>query len=128
MKTFAASKPVARLGTARRGISLFGLLFWVVLLGSLFLVGLKVFPTYTEYVTIKKMVNKAAAEGGTTVPEIRAAFQRQQDVEFGITSIKATDLDITKENDKVVVRFAYDKEIELVEPVYLLIKYSGQSK
>lgn len=128
MRTFAARRPAARLGAARRGISLFGLLFWLVLLGSIFLVGLKVFPTVTEYTTIKRMVNKAAADGGSTVAEIRASFQRQNDVEFGVTSIKATDLDITKENDKVVVRFAYDKEIELMDPVYLLIKYEGQSK
>lgn len=128
MKTFAARKPITRLGAARRGISLFGLLFWVVILGSIFLVGLKVFPTFTEYTTIKTMVNKAAADGGSTVQEIRASFERQQEVNFGITSIKASDLDITKENDKVVVRFAYNKEIELLDPVYLLIKYEGRSK
>jgi len=27
-----------------------------------------------------------------------------------------------------VIRFAYEKEIELFEPVYLLIKYAGRSK
>ena len=30
--------------------------------------------------------------------------------------------------DKVVIRFDYEKEIELASPVYLLIKYSGSSK
>jgi hypothetical protein len=35
---------------------------------------------------------------------------------------------VTKENDKVVLQFAYDKEIEIVKPVYLLIKYEGRSK
>ena len=38
------------------------------------------------------------------------------------------DLDITKENDKVVIRFAYNKELELIAPVYLLIKYEGRSR
>ncbi|MBI2733068.1 MAG: DUF4845 domain-containing protein [Aquabacterium sp.] len=45
-----------------------------------------------------------------------------------MTSIKAKDLDITKEDDKVVVKFAYDREIELMDPVYLLLKFHGQSK
>ena len=62
------------------------------------------------------------------MPEIRAAFERQKEIEYSITSITGKDLEITKENDKVVISFAYDKEIELMAPVYLLIKYEGRSK
>lgn len=112
----------------QRGVTLFGLLFWAILIGMLALVAMRVLPTMNEYFTILRAVNKVAREGGTTVPEIRAAFQRQQDIEYSITSIGAKDLAITKENDKVVVSFAYDKEIELAAPVYLLIKYEGRSK
>ena len=79
-----------------------------------------------EYFTIKRTVNKIATEG-TTVPEIRAAFEKQKDIEYSITSISSKDLQITKENDKIVVGFAYDKEVELLAPVYLLIKYQGRS-
>jgi hypothetical protein len=61
------------------------------------------------------------------VPEIRNAFERQKDIEYSITSISSKDLSITKENDKVVVSFAYDKEIELMKPVFLLIKFEGRS-
>jgi hypothetical protein len=35
---------------------------------------------------------------------------------------------VTKENDKVVVAFAYDKLIPIYGPVHLLIKYEGRSK
>ena len=62
------------------------------------------------------------------MPEIRAAFEQQKDIEYSITSITGKDLDITKENDKVVIRFAYDKEVELMSPVFLLIKYEGRSQ
>jgi len=41
--------------------------------------------------------------------------------------LSAKDLIITKENDRVVVAFAYDKEVELVKPVFLLIKFEGRS-
>ena len=67
------------------------------------------------------------ADGGNTVSGIRAAFERQKDVEYAIQSIGSKDLDITKENDRIVVRFAYDKEIEVMSPVFLLIKYEGRS-
>lgn len=110
------------------GITLIGLLFWAVLISSIALVLMKVFPAVTEYRTILSMVNKAAHEGGSTVPEIRAAFERSAAIEYGVTSLTSKDLDITKEDDKVVVKFAYDREIELVDPVYLVIKFKGQSK
>ncbi|MDP9043214.1 MAG: DUF4845 domain-containing protein [Pseudomonadota bacterium] len=112
----------------QRGVTLFGLLFWAVVVGMGALIGMKVLPTLNEFFTIQKAVNKIANEGLTTVPEIRAAFERTKDIEYSITSISAKDLNITKENDKVVIGFAYDKEVELVKPVYLLIKYEGRSK
>jgi hypothetical protein len=111
----------------QRGVSLFGLLFWAVVVGFVALLGMRVLPTVNEFLTIQKAVNKAALEGGNTVAGIRAVFERQKEVEYAIQSISSKELDITKENDHVVVRFAYDKEIEVMSPVFLLIKYEGRS-
>jgi hypothetical protein len=119
-------KPRVRSGRDQRGLTLFGLLFWAIVVGFLALLGMRVLPTLNEYFTIKRTVNKITSEG-TTVPEIRAAFERQKDIEYSITSISGKDLNITKENDKIVVSFAYDKEVELMKPVYLLIKFEGRS-
>ncbi len=112
----------------QRGISLLGLIFWGVVISALAAVVIKVFPVVTEYQTISRMVDKLAREGGSTVPEIRASFDKYKTVEYGIESIGAKDLEISKEDDKIVISFAYDKEVELVDPVYLLIKFKGQSK
>ena len=110
----------------QRGVTLFGLLFWAIIVGFLALIGMRVFPALNEYFTIKRAVNKIATEG-STVAEIRNAFEKQKDIEYSIVSISAKDLVITKENEKVVVSFAYDKEVELVKPVFLLIKFEGRS-
>lgn len=116
-------------GAARqRGITLFGLLSWAIVVGFVALVGMRVLPTMNEYFTIQRTVNKIATEGYATVPEIRNAFEKQKDIEYSITSISGKDLSITKENDRVVIGFAYDKEIELMQPVFILIKYEGRSK
>lgn len=112
----------------QRGITLLGLLMWAIVIGMIALVALRVLPTINEYLTIQRAVNRVASEGLSTVPEIRAAFERQKEIEYSISSIGGKDLQITKEDDKVVIRFAYEKEIELSSPVYLLIKYSGSSK
>ena len=111
----------------QKGFTLFGLLLWAIVIGFAALLIMRVLPTMNEYFTIQKAINKVAQGGATTVPEIRAAFQKQTDIEYSISSITAKDLKITKENDKVVISFAYDKEIELMKPVFLLIKYEGRS-
>lgn len=120
----------AKLASSRRqrGVTLFGLMFWAIVIGITALVVMRVLPTVNEYYTIQRAVDKIAREGGTTVPEIRASFEKQKQIEYSITSIGGKDLQVTKENEQVVVSFAYDKEIELVAPVYLLIKYEGRSK
>jgi hypothetical protein len=113
---------------AQRGVSLIGLLFWAIVVSSVALVAMKVLPALNEYFTIQRAVNKVAAENLTTVPEIRAAFEKQKEIEYSITSISGKDLQITKESERTVIRFAYDKEIELVQPVYLLLKFDGRSQ
>ena len=120
-----AQAPRAR---GQHGITLIGLLFWAMLISMAGLVTLRVLPTVNEYYTIRGAVDKVAKTGGNTVPEIRAAFDRYKNIEYSITTISGKDLQISKDNDRVVVSFAYDKEIELFGSVYLLIKYSGSSR
>ena len=113
---------------SQRGITLFGLLFWAIVIGVVSLVGMRIVPTSIEYFTIMKAINKVSGDpAATTVPQIRTSFDRQREID-AITSISGKDLAITKENEQVVVSFAYDSEIELFKPVYLLIKYEGRSK
>ena len=117
-----------RLGAStQRGVSLIGLMFWAIIIGFFGYVLVRVLPTLNEYFTIQKAVNKIAASNPASVGEIRAQFDKQKDIEYSISSISGKDLDITKENDRIVIRFAYDKELELMAPVYLLIKYEGRS-
>lgn len=119
----------ARFGRGRqRGLTLIGLLFWAIIIGFLGYVLVRTLPTINEFLTIQKAVNKIAAANPTTVGEIRTQFDKQKEIEYSISSISGKDLDITKENDKIVIRFAYDKELELIAPVYLLIKYEGRSR
>ncbi len=112
----------------QRGMGLFGLLFMLILIGAVVLVGLKVFPTVNEYLTIQRAVDRIALSGASSVQEVRTAFEATKAVEYSITSISGKDLQVTKQGDKIVIRFAYNVEIELIPPVFLLMKYEGRSK
>ncbi|MFO1326876.1 MAG: DUF4845 domain-containing protein [Rubrivivax sp.] len=100
---------------------------WAIVIGFIAYIVLRVFPTVNEYLTVKRAIDKIAAASPSTVAEVRAAFDRQRDIEYSISSITGKDLQITKENDKVVISVAYDKEIPLYGPVFLLIKYEARS-
>lgn len=112
---------------SQRGVTLFSLLFWAIVVGFVAYLVLRVFPTVNEYLTIKRTIDKVAASSPATVAEARAAFERQKDIEYAISTIGGKDLEVTKENDKVVIAFAYNKEIPIYGPVFLLIKYEGRS-
>jgi hypothetical protein len=112
----------------QRGITLFGLLFWAILVGFGGYLLVRTLPTVNEYFTIQRTVDKIAQSQPATVAEARQAFDKQKDIEYSIASISGKDLSITKENDRVVIGFAYEKEVPVVGPVYILIKYEGRSR
>lgn len=112
---------------SQRGLSLMGLVFLAVIIAFLATVLIKVVPTVQEYMAIRNTVRRITEGPSPTAAEIRAAFEKQKLIEYGITSISGRDLQIETSGDKLVVRFAYDKEIEIFDPVYLLIKYQGSS-
>jgi hypothetical protein len=109
----------------QRGVSFLGLVVMVALGVSIFIVGAKVVPTVIEHQAILKAIEKAKT--GNTVPEVRTIFDKAATID-DISSISGKDLDVSKNGDKVVVAFAYNKEIELFGPAFLLIKYTGRTK
>lgn len=112
----------------QRGITLFGLMFWALFFGFFGYVAVRVLPTINEYLTIQRTIEKIAASQPATVTEARTAFDRQKDIEYSITAVTGRDLNITKENDRVVISYAYDKVVPLWGPVNLLLKYEGRSR
>jgi hypothetical protein len=105
----------------QRGLTFIGLVLLVALAVAIFAIGGQSLPILMEYQAITKAANKAAAEGGT-VQEVRAIFDRAASID-NITSIKGTDLDVGKNNDRVTVGFNYSREIPLVGPAYLLYRF-----
>lgn len=109
----------------QRGFTFIGLLFVAIVVVVLGILTAKVVPTVIEYQAISKAAQRAA-ESGTTVAEIRASFDRSKAVDY-FEAVSGRDLLISKENDRIVVEFSYQKELHLVGPAYLLLKYAGRT-
>jgi sensor histidine kinase regulating citrate/malate metabolism len=108
----------------QRGATFLGMLFVAAMIGILFIVGAKVTPTVIEYQAILKAVN--TAKTGSTVAEVRSMFDKNQATGY-FDAITSKDLVIEKIADKHVISFAYQKEIALAGPAYLLLKYEGKT-
>ena len=109
----------------QRGLTFFGLLIVGIMVAYAGVILAQVAPTYIEFMAVQKAAQKAS--DGTTVAEVRAIFDKAATID-NITTITGKDLDIGKEGNRVVVSFAYVREIQLVGPAYLVMKYEGSSK
>src|SRR5262245_36850771 len=96
------------------GVSLMALILGSVVLIAIAMIGLKLAHSYLEFMNIKKAVVSIAAEkGGGSVADIRKAFDARAAVD-DITTIKGSDLEVTKEGGQIVINAAFRKEIPLV--------------
>ena len=111
------------------GVSLSGLIIGAVILIALAMLGLKLAPSYIEFFAIKKAVNAIASEkrGGASVAEVRKSFDARATID-DITTVKASDLEITKEGSDLVIKASYRKEIPLFANLGIYIEFNATSK
>jgi hypothetical protein len=115
-----------QLRSEQKGITFIGLLFIGGILAVTGVVFAQVVPTLIEFQAIHKAAKKAANEGGT-VTDVRASFDKAAAID-DIKSVAGKDINVTKNGDKVVVSFAYEREIHLAGPAWLTLKYEGSTK
>jgi hypothetical protein len=89
-------------------------------------VAFQAFPAYTEYFTVKKVLastmNKMAE--GTPPSEIRRQFDLVASADY-IESVKGRDIDIVRENNKLVAKAAWQRKIHIAGNAYLLLEFEA---
>ena len=106
-----------------QGVSIIGMMLVLLVFGVISVLAMKIVPTATEYMSIKRAI-LTAKEAGTSVREIETAFDRQASISY-IDSISGKDLEITKNGSEFEITFAYQKKIPLVGPASLILDYAG---
>ncbi|HVL35133.1 MAG TPA: DUF4845 domain-containing protein [Burkholderiales bacterium] len=111
-----------------QGISLGGLIVGLALLVVLALLGLRLLPAYLEYSNARSAIQSIARERQASTPaEIRRAFEARAAID-DVQSVKASDLDITKDGGEVVISFAYRREVPLFANVGVYIDFAASSR
>ena len=109
------------------GISLIGLIFWLVVLIVAALLGMKLVPAYIEYGTAKSAIEAIARDRSAGTPaEVRRAFESRAAID-NINVIKASDLDVTKQGNEMVIGFSYRKEVPLVANVGVYMDFAAST-
>jgi hypothetical protein len=108
------------------GLSLLGLIFLGVVLTFGAMLTMRLYPTVSEFMMIKRAVTKARNDG-MDPPSIRASFDRTAAID-DISSINGKDLQITSApGGGYRVEFAYEKRIPLFGPASLVLDYRGDA-
>ena len=108
------------------GVSLMSLIMGLFILVIVAIFGMKLVPSFLEYRTAKAAIEAIAAQAQSP-GDVRRLFDSRAAVD-DITSIKATDLEIGKEGNRMVISFEYRKEVPLFGPVGLYINYAADTR
>ena len=113
----------------QRGASLISLLVLAVIVGFFMLLAINTFPSVNEYLTIRKGLANIMRNGPGSENDIRTSFAKLTEVEYSIKTIQPKDLVIKPIGDSggFRVSYAYNVEIPIIDPVYLLVKYQGSA-
>ena len=110
----------------QRGISFFMLVLILAVVAIFGGIGLKVIPAHLEALSVKKilasMSNSEEVKSGS-VKAIRDSFDRRAMVD-NVEAVKGSDLEVTKENNDVVIIAAWQQRVSLFANYTLLIDFN----
>lgn len=111
--------------THQRGLSLYAMVVYMAIFGSLALIGFRAVPMWNEYATVQRMVSTLSKSDATESPaSIREAFDKRASIEY-VTSITGSDLSIRRSADGFDIKFAYERIIPLAGNASLVFAFAN---
>lgn len=117
------------IGYRQRGMGLLALIFWALVSVFVFMVALKILPVYKENMAIKTTLSAMASDSilqNGEKWEIRKSFNERADID-NISSVNGGDLEIDKEDGRVVLGIAYSVKTPLFANISLYIDFNESS-
>ena len=114
----------------QHGMSIYGLMYVLLTLGFAGYIGLKVFPAYLEYYSVKKILATMAneeAKNANSVKEIRDGFDRRATIGY-VTVVTGADLEITKEAGESVISASWAVKLPLFASASVVLDFNAATK
>ena len=111
-----------------KGVTLIGFIVLIAIVGALGIVAFRTIPVYSEYFTIKRILKQINVESADTTPvQIRSQFDLKSSADY-VYDVKSRDLDISKENGRIIVSVTYQKKVPLLQNVSLLFDFEASNR
>jgi hypothetical protein len=110
---------------AQRGVTLMGLIAGLFILIVVALFAMKLIPSFMEYRTAKAAI-EAVATQAQSPGDVRRLFEARAAIDD--INLRYTDLELSREGSRMVIAFAYRKEVPLFANVGLYIDYAANSR
>lgn len=114
----------------QRGVSLSGLLVASIVLIFAVLLLFRLLPAYIEYFTVKKTLSRIAKDPEmqrATPAQIRGAFSKSSQID-NITAVTPEDLDVTREDNRLLLNASYSKRVPIVANIAACIEFAASSE
>jgi hypothetical protein len=107
-----------------RGMTTLGLLVLVAFVGLFIYGGIRLTPLYLEYLSVSKTLSNVAQEldASASEPAIRDSIKKRFEIQ-DVSSMKASDIEITREGTAWTVRAAYDAEAPFVANIGFVVHF-----
>jgi len=113
----------------QRGATFIGMMFIAAIVVIVAILGLKLVPAYIEYGTISNILRDVAnsPEGKSgNVPAIQSSYRKHAQID-SIETVKAEDLEVDKDGDRVIIKAPYSVKVKLAGNVSALIDFVATS-
>ena len=112
----------------QHGVTLIGFVLMAALVAGAGILVFRAIPIYNEYFTVRKILRSIdVGNNDVTSQQIRSQFDLKASADY-VYDIKSRDLDITKENGRIIISIAYSKTVPLGGNVSLLFDFDANNR
>jgi Domain of unknown function (DUF4845) len=114
----------------QRGITFIGILFIMGMLGLIGYAGIRLLPLYLNYMKVASSMEAAAAEFKSDAPDagaVRRSLEKHWQIE-DISGVDAKEVEVTKDENGMVMHVAYDDAAPYIANVSLLMHFDKTVK
>jgi Domain of unknown function (DUF4845) len=111
----------------QQGLSLVGFIILAGVLGFVLFTGFRCVPAWTEYFSLKKVLQATANEFGVdaTPPIIRKAYETRAQIDD--LPVRGADLVITKENGRIKLAVDYQRKVHVAGNMSLVFDFQADA-
>ena len=112
----------------QQGVTLIGFIFMAALVAGAGIIVFRAVPIYNEYFTMQRIL-KSIDLGNQDAPpaEIRKQFELKASADY-VYDIKSRDIQITKENGRIILTVPYQRTIPIAGNVSILFEFEANNR